>query len=151
MSYVVRSILLVLLVGLIAGCTAPAPTPTSAPEPTLPAPTPTAPESLADPAEVVQGFWEAMDARDLDAAMTFIADDVQLRGRGYLNGKEALLSFLQGRLQTGYVVEIQDLEVDGDTVSYLVDYYSKEGIAYEQDVTEIMRIQDGKIIYWEIG
>ena len=149
MLYVIRSILLVLLMGLIAGCTSPAPTVTPIPEPTLPPPTPTTVESQADPAEVVQGFWEAMDAQDIDAAMIFIADDVQLRGRGYLNGKEAVLSFLQGRLQAGYVVEIQDLEVDGDTVSYLVDYYSKEGIAYEQDVPEIMRIQDGKIIYWE--
>lgn len=149
MSYVVRSILLVLLVGLISGCTTPAPTVTPVPGPTLPPPTPTIAESQADPAEVVQGFWEAMDAQDIDAAMTFIADDVQLRGRGYMNGKEALLSFIQGRLQTGYVVEIQDLKVDGDTVSYLVDYYSKEGIAYDQDVPETMRIQDGKIIYWE--
>jgi hypothetical protein len=106
--------------------------------------------SVADPAAVVHGFWEAYTERDLDAAMTFVADDVQLRGRGYLNGKEALQSYLQSRLETGRVLEIHDLQVEGDTVNYLVDWYSGEGILLHSSVKEIMRVQSGKIIYWEL-
>jgi hypothetical protein len=152
MLYVARSIVLVFLVGLIYGCTAPAPTVTSAPKPTLPPPTPTIPESPAGPAEVVQGFWDAMDAGDLDAVMAFFADDVQLRGRAHLNSKESVLSYVQGRFSAVFIVEIHDLQVEGDTVSFLVDYYSREGGTIQaSDVKDVMIVQNGKIIYWEIG
>jgi ketosteroid isomerase-like protein len=151
MLYRVKFTLFVFLVlGLISGCTGPAPTVPAVPEPTLPPPTPATAQSLADPAEVVQGFWDALKAKDLDTAMTFVADDVQLRGRGFVNGKEALQNFLQGWLGAGYSLEIHDLQVDGDTVNYLVDY-SREGFIHAKDAKDVMRIQNGKIIYWELG
>jgi hypothetical protein len=149
MSHIVKFTWFVLLVaGLISGCAAPVLTvaPTTPPTAILPSPT----VSVADPAAVVQGFWEAMKARDLDAAMTFIADDVQLRGHGYLNDKKALQSFVQGKLKTGYVFEIHDLQIEGDTVNYLFDAYTKEGILEYTGLKEMMRVQNGKIIYWEV-
>ena len=152
MSNTVKSIWIVLLVGLISGCAAPVPTvaPTTAPPAILPSPTLASPTvAVADPAAVVQGFWDALKAKDLDTAMTFVADDVQLRGHGYLNDKKALQSFLQGRLDTGKVLEIHDLQVEGDTVNYLVDWYTKEGYLEHRDAKEMMRLQNGKIVYWE--
>ena len=92
-----------------------------------------------------------MEAQDLNEAMSFIADDVQLRGRALLDGKERMLTHLQGRLDAVYVVEIHDLQVEGDTVSFLVDYYSKEGVLHAKDVKDVMRVQNGKIVYWEVG
>jgi limonene-1,2-epoxide hydrolase len=155
MSNTVKSIWIALLVvGLISGCAAPVPTaaPTTAPTAILPSPTSASPTvAVADPAEVVQGFWEAMKTRDLDAAMTFIADDVQLRGKGYLHGKEALQFFLQGKMKSGYVFEIHDLQVEGDTVNYLADAYNTEGVLQFSSLKEVMRVQNGKIIYWEVS
>lgn len=155
MLYRIKSTLFVLLMaGLISSCAAPAQTAVpSVPTPTLLPPTLVPSKvSAADPGEVVQGFWEAMEAQDLNAAMAFFADDFQLRGSAYLNGKESLLSYIQGRLDAVSVVEIHDLQVEGDTVSFLVDYYSKDsGVLHAKDVKDVMRVQDGKIIYWEIG
>ena len=151
MLYRVKSTLFVLLVlGLIPGCTAPIQIMTAVPELTLPPVM--LPASVADPAEVVQGFWEAMNARDLDGAMAFFTDDIQCRGACYLNGKEALQSLIQGifKLERVGEIEIHGLQVEGDTVTYLVDYYSKEEIL-KASREEVMRVQNGKIIYWEIG
>jgi limonene-1,2-epoxide hydrolase len=153
MSHMIKFTLFVLLVvGLISGCAAPVPTatPTAAPTSTLPSPTLASPTvSVVDPAAVVQGFWDALKAQDLDAAMTFVADDIQCRGMCYLNGKESLRFFLQGRLETGIVFEIHDLQVEGDTVNYLYDEFSPAGFLGNSDVEETMRVQDGKIVYWE--
>ena len=151
MLYRVKSTLFMLLVlGLISGCTTPAQIITAVPELKLqPA---ILPVSVADPAEVVQGFWEAMNARDLERAMAFLTDDIQCRGACYLNGKEALQRLIQGifKLERVGEIEIHGLQVEGDTVTYLVDYYSKEGIL-KASREEVMRVQNGKIIYWEIG
>jgi len=57
--------LFVLLASILAACSAPAPI---------------AVPASVDPAEVAQGFWDAMNAQNIDAAMAFVADDVQCRG-----------------------------------------------------------------------
>ena len=150
MLYRVKSTFMLLVLGLISGCTTPVQIITAVPELTLP---PVVfPVAVAEPAEVVQGFWEAMDARDLDGAMLFIAEDVQCRGGCYLNGKKAVESLIQGIFKLVLVVkiEIHDLKIEGDTVTYVVDYYSREDVIKSSTIG-VMRVQNGKIIYWEIG
>ena len=152
MSYLIKCLLVAFFVtGSISSCVAPAATTTPAPTHTLPPPTLVPPtESIADPAAVVQGFWDAVKEFDLEGAMVFVADDVQCRGGCYLNGKEALRSFLDGRFQSGTIYEISDLQVEGDTVNYVFSK-SRNGILELTDVKEIMRVRNGKIIYWEVG
>jgi hypothetical protein len=154
MLYRIKHTLFFLLVtGLISSCAAPAATATSAPVriDTLPPPTLALPtESIADPAAVVQGFWDALKEQDLEAAMTFVADDVQCRGGCYLTGKESLQSFLNARLKSGTIYEINDLQVEGDTVNYTYSK-SRNGFLEVSGVKETMRVQNGKIIYWEVG
>lgn len=152
MLYRVKSTIILLVLGLNSGCTAPVQIITTVPELKLILPPAMLPAAIADPAEVVQGFWEAMNARDLDGAMIFIADDVQCRGACYLNGKEAVQRLIQAIFKLVLVVkiEIHDLQIEGDTVTYIVDYYSREDVIKSSTI-EVMRVQDGKIIYWEVG
>ena len=151
MLYKVKSTVMLLVLGMISGCTTPVQIITAVPELTLPPVM--LPVPIAGPAEVVQGFWEAMDVQDIDAAMIFIADDVQCRGGCYLNNKEAVQSLIQGisKLVLVAKVEIHDLQVEGDTVNYLVDWYRNDGSQKASDIKEVMRVQNGKISYWEIG
>ena len=152
MLYRVKSTIMLFVLGLISSCATPAQIITTVPELKLTLPPAMFPAPIADPAQVVQGFWKAMNKRDLDGAMAFLTDDIQCRGACYLNGKEALQSLIQGifKLERVGEIEIHSLQVEGDTVTYLVDYYSKEGIL-KASREEVMRIQDGKIIYWEKG
>ena len=144
-------VLFVLLAQVLAGCGTPAPTaapatPTSAP--TL-APTVTPTPAPPDPAEIVQSFWAAMEAGDVDAAMAFIADNVSCRGSCYFSGKETFRSLLQGMINSGSITEISIVKVEGDTVTYNYKVYSN-GIEIEENIEgESMQVQDGKIIHWE--
>ena len=154
MSHMIKYTLFTLLiVGVISSCATSVATATPAPPPTstLQPPTLVAPTvSVADPAAVVQGFWDAVKEFDLEAAMAFIADDVQCRGGCYLNGKETLRGFLEARLKSGTVYEISDLQAEGDTVNYSYSK-SRNGFLEVKDVKETMRVQNGKIVYWEVN
>ena len=80
------------------------------------APAPTA----VDPAAIVQGFWDAIKAKNIDAAMAFVADDVQISG-GPTNSmdKAALSAFLSSETKRGVTFEISDLKaISSDTVTF---------------------------------
>lgn len=137
-------ILFVIAVLALSACGSPAAPATVVPIPTL-EPTPT-PEPM-DAGEIVQGFWDAINAQKLDEAMVFVADDVTCRGACYLSGKDSLQSFLQGTINSGITVEISDLLVDGEKVTYTFRYY-KNGVI-QMGGNDSMQVQDGKIIAWK--
>lgn len=141
-------ILFVILAQILAACGTAAPAaPTS--EPTIaPPPAPTATPEPADPAEVVQGFWAAMEAKDIEAAMAFVAEDAKCRGACYFSGTNSFNAYLQGRINAGLVTQISDVKVEGDTVTYLYKVF-RNGIEVEENAEgESMQVLDGKIILW---
>src|SRR4030095_9054004 len=85
-------ILFVILAQVLAACGTAATPVAPASESTL-APTsasvPTATPEPADPAEIVQGFWAAMEAGDVESAMTFLAEDAKCRGACYFSSPES--------------------------------------------------------------
>jgi hypothetical protein len=91
-------ILFVIVAQVMVACgTAARDVPTSVPT-TAPPSTPTAtitPEP-ADPAAIVQSFYQAYNEGDVEAALTFVADDIKCRGHCYLKGKESFRSFIEG-------------------------------------------------------
>jgi ketosteroid isomerase-like protein len=144
-------ILFVILAQALAACSTPAPTPapvTPTSAPTL-APTVTPTPEPPDSAEVVQNFWDAMKAQDVNAAMAFIADNALCRGYCYFSGKETFRSVLQGMVNSGNITEISIVKVEGDTVTYNYKVY-RNGFVVEDnaDEGETMQVQDGKIIHW---
>jgi ketosteroid isomerase-like protein len=109
---------------------------------------PTAAIGSADPTEVVQAFWAAMKAGDVDTAMAFVADDAKCKGSCYFTGKQSFQAYLQGYVNAGTVTEIGELTVEGDTVRYPFKEY-RNGLLTNDSVPESMQIKDGKIIFWE--
>jgi ketosteroid isomerase-like protein len=108
---------------------------------------PTAATGSADPTEVVQGFWEAMAAGDVDAAMAFVASDAKCRGSCYFGGEQSFHSYLQGVVDSGATTKISDLQVEGDTVGYFWELLRNGNL--QETGNESMQVQDGKIILWE--
>ena len=82
-------ILVVLIAQVLSACASSAFFPTSTP---TAVPTPT-----TDPlegAKIVQAFWDAMGAGDLETAMVYVADDASCEGFCYFKGKERFRSYL---------------------------------------------------------
>jgi hypothetical protein len=127
----------------LAACAPAAPIEPTAAPPAAPTATP----EPADPAAVVQGFWDAMDAGDVDTAMTFIAENAMCRGSCYITGKDSLRFFVQGIVDSGETTKISDLQVDGNKVSYFWELFRNGSL--QETGSESMQVQDGKIIQWE--
>ena len=141
-------ILFVILAQALVACGTTAPAAPTAEPTTVPPPAPTATPEPIDPTEVVQGFWAAMAAEDVDAAMTFVAEDVKCRGVCYFSGRDSFNAYLQGIIKAGLVTEISDVTVEGDTVTYLYKVLRNGFVVEESAERESMQVLDGKIILW---
>ena len=97
---------------------------------------------------IAQKHYEAINAGNLDAAMSLVAEDVKCRGTCYLNGKESYQSLVQAFINMGGRTELSDLVVEGDKVTYNWTGYNGNG-AVAAGGTEFMQIQDGKILLIE--
>jgi predicted ester cyclase len=112
-----------------------------------PSPTPaaTATPGLTDPATIVVAFWDALNAQDLDTAMSLVADDVKVTGPGrHYTGKNTFRIDMKSSM-AGIRYEISDLVVTGDTVTYNWRYYRNDVLS-GSGTGESMVIRDGKII-----
>jgi ketosteroid isomerase-like protein len=106
--------------------------------------------SSADPLEIVQSFWAAMKAGDVNAAMTFVADDAKCQGSCYFSGKQSFQAYLQGYINSGTITELGELTVEGDTVRYSYKEFRDGFLTNDSTKSpESMQIKDGKIIFWE--
>ncbi len=129
--------LFVLLASILAACGAPAPTAV---------PASTAIPTSVDPAEIAHDFWDAINAQNIDAAMAFVADDVQCRGGCYFTGRDMLNSLMLSTMNSGKV-EISDLKViSQDTVTYTWKIYNASGGLDAIGLDQKFQVdQDGKI------
>ena len=102
-----------------------------------------------DPVAVVQSFWAAMKAGDVEAAMSFVADDAKCKGSCYFSGKQSFQAYLQGYINSRSVTELGELTLEGDTVRYPFKEYRDGFLKNDNSMPESMQIKDGKIIFWE--
>lgn len=108
-------------------------------------------QSAAFPApdQVVQAFWDAMLARDLEAALALVAEDVKCRGSCYFTGKTQLRAYLQGYLDAGFETKIRDLQTEGSQVTYSWELH-RNGLLTSQGLgQESMQVEGGLIVFWE--
>jgi limonene-1,2-epoxide hydrolase len=117
------------------------------------APTPTVqPTPTNDPlyaAKVVQAFWDALEANDIETAMAYVSDDIVCAGQCYFKGKQVFRSYVQGYLAGGYLTKISDLKAVGSTVTYSWEVYRNGLFVRRGEEDEVMQVEDGKIVYWE--
>jgi limonene-1,2-epoxide hydrolase len=114
-----------------------------------PVPQPTATSDPRSSARVVQAFWDALGAGDLDTAMVYVADDITCAGYCHFTGKVTFRSYLQGYLDGGFVTRISDLKNVGNMVTYSWEVHRNGLFLRRGEDDEIMEVEDGKIVYWE--
>ncbi len=136
-------ILLIVLVSILSACTNglafATPTPTVVPTPTT------------DPllsAKIVQAFWDALAIGDIETAMTYVDDDIVCSGFCHFTGKVTFRTYLQGYLDGGYVTKIGDLKTIGSIVTYSWEV-TRNGLFVRRGDTEMMQVENGKIVSWE--
>jgi hypothetical protein len=122
----------------------PIPTPTVVPTVVL---TPTADPFLAG--KIVQAYWDALPAGDLETALSYVHDHISCRGSCYLTGKPMFRSYLEGYIKSGYLTKISDVKNVGNLVTYAWDVYRNDLFVQSGADHETMELKDGLIIYWE--
>jgi hypothetical protein len=124
--------LFVLLASILTACGAPAPT-------------------AADPVTIAKGFWDAINAKNVDAAMAFVADDIVTDGlTAHYTNKADFRAFWLSSMKNGDINEITNLKLTSeDTVTYNIKVYLK-GNTEIVNTLGIFKVKDGKIVYMEI-
>ena len=141
----IKSTLLMLFIVLaLTACTG-----LSTPAPAIPTVETTPTVDPRRSAEVVQAFWDALEAGDVETAMAYVGDKITCRGFCYFEGKETFQTYLQGYLDAGFTTKISDLKNVGNIVTYSWSVYRNGLFVRRGDEDEMMEVDDGKIIYWE--
>ena len=123
--------LFVLLASILTACGAPAPT-------------------ASDPLTIAQGFWDAFNAKNIDAAMAFVADDIVTDGLpSHFTNKADFSTFMFSTVGNGDIFEVTDLKVASeDTVTYNVKVVLRGNTEAFSGLGKL-QVKDGKIIYME--
>ena len=110
------------------------------------APTPAA----SDPVTIAQGFWDAIQAKNVDAAMAFVADDVVTDGLPvHFTNKADFSAFMVSGEKDGSIFEITDLKLASeDTVTYTMKLYLRGNTEAFNGLGKL-HVKDGKIVYIE--
>lgn len=137
-------IFLVILTYLLTACTGSSllAEPNSTPQPT-----PTNDPLAA--AKVVQAFWSALAAGDLETALVYVDEKIICSGFCHFTGKLTFQSYLQGYLDAGHVTKISDVKNVGNIVTYTWEVYRNGYFLRRGEDDEFMQVENGKIVYWE--
>jgi hypothetical protein len=124
--------LFVLLASILTACGAPAST-------------------VADPVTIAQGFWDAIHAKNVDAAMAFVADDVVTDGLpAHFTNKADFSAFMLSEvIDDGTILEVADLKLASeDTVTYTMKVDLRGNTEAFSGLGKL-QVKDGKIVYLE--
>ena len=101
------------------------------------------------PEEVVQGFWDAIKNQDFATAMSLVSDDIKCRGTVYMTGKDRFQIYIESSYKgTGSTLEISNLVVEGDTVTYDWSGY-QDGFFQLGGTGESMTVENGVIVLFQ--
>jgi hypothetical protein len=104
----------------------------------------------ADPVTIAQGFWDAINAKNVDAAMAFVADDIVTDGLdAHYTNKAGFRTFWLSSVKNGDINEITDLKLTSeDTVTYHIKVYLRGNTEFVNTLGKL-QVKDGKIVYME--
>jgi len=113
----------------------------------VPASSNNVPQAAANPLKVVRQYYEALQAKDLDKAMTFAADDIIVTDTtGYYYGKEEVKAAIQRGWNAGQAIEESDFKVNGTRVTSCYKYY-ENGTLLDQSCNNVTHVRNGKIVF----
>jgi hypothetical protein len=122
--------LFVLLASILTACGAPAP----------------------EPLTIAQGFWDAIHAKNVDAAMAFVADDIVTDGLpSHFTNKADFSAFMSSGVNDGTILEITDLKLASeDTVTFTYKIILRGNTEAGSGLGKL-QVKDGKIVYVEFS
>lgn len=108
---------------------------------------------MSNAATVVDAFIEAVERRDLDAALDLVSDDVEYENvpMAVVHGRDAVRDTLAPLVASAAEVEWRVLEQvhDADTVlNERIDRFRVDGRWIEVRVAGVFKIRDGRITRW---
>ena len=101
-----------------------------------------------DPVAVVQAFYEAANAEDLDAFMALVADDAQIEwGRaGLVTGKENIRRQAEALFRDfDFTFVLSDFQVEGQRVTFRHKMVLDDTQAVVEECTDEVIMEAGKI------
>ncbi len=76
-------------------------------------------QPITEPVAVIEAFYEALNDGDLDAAMSFVADDAEFElFPQTFSGKAQIRALYMGPLKQGLQTEIVEIQANGNKVSW---------------------------------
>jgi ketosteroid isomerase-like protein len=95
-----------------------------------------------DPASVIQAFFEALNAGDLDGAMALVAEDAVFILHDVYTEKAQVRDHYQGEIDRNAHYELSDIQVAGDVVTLRLKETS-DIVEFEDPFEGV--VQEGKI------
>ncbi len=100
-------------------------------------------QPITEPVAVVEAFYEALSDGDLDAALSFVADDARFLHDTLYVGKAQVRDFYETGLASRLLFELSDLRADGEKVSWTETATSSVG-AHDSPFEAV--VQEGMIV-----
>jgi hypothetical protein len=108
-----------------------------------------------DPMSVVKAWHDALNGYDIDAALSYLADEAVITivppldgGSGVYSGKEEIRSLYEGFLAANFSCALSNCQVEGETVT-CIDTYTDDGLkSMGVDFIEgewVATVREGKI------
>jgi ketosteroid isomerase-like protein len=100
-----------------------------------------------DPLSVVQRYYEAIEANDIDKAATFFAEDIVMTDpSGMTTGKAAVIAAWKGYLDAGFTFDQSDFRASGERVTSCFKVYQNSALI-DQGCSAVTHVRGGKIIF----
>ena len=80
-----------------------------------------------DPLTIVNSWLEALNAGDVDAALSYVADDAQITSDQVYTGKEQIRGWYENIVSANGASTLSDCQVDGETVT-CSSVYTDDGL-----------------------
>lgn len=101
-----------------------------------------------DPVSVVQAFYEAASAEDVDAFVALVADDAEIEwGReGLVTGKESIRSHAEALFSNfDFTFVLSDFQVDGNRVTFNHQMILDDTQAILEECQDEVVVEQGRI------
>lgn len=103
--------------------------------------------TAADPVTIVKEYYAAINGKDLDKALSLLADDAVATAPGSkLQGKAAIGKVLQDNMELNFRSEISNLRESNGEVRYdYIVYYGSNEI--DRDTDGLTIVKNGQIVF----